>query len=49
MEQVQRILQDDAVIAQPLWRSVLSAGNTRVQGYDMHPTQYHDFTRTWLS
>lgn len=49
MEQVQRILQDDAVIAQPLWRSVLSAGNARVQGYDMHPTQYHDFTRTWLS
>ncbi|WP_375593964.1 ABC transporter substrate-binding protein [Algihabitans albus] len=49
MEQVQHILQDDAVIAQPLWRSVLSAGNARVQGYDMHPTQYHDFTRTWLS
>ncbi|WP_119167532.1 ABC transporter substrate-binding protein [Algihabitans albus] len=49
MEQVQRILQEDAVIAQPLWRSVLSAGNRRVQGYEMHPTQYHDFGDTWLS
>jgi peptide/nickel transport system substrate-binding protein len=41
MEKVEKILQDDAVIAQPLWRSVFTAGSTKVHGFKMHPTIYH--------
>ncbi|HSS63388.1 MAG TPA: ABC transporter substrate-binding protein, partial [Gammaproteobacteria bacterium] len=41
MEKVERILQGDAVISQPLWRSVFTAGSTKVHGFKMHPTVYH--------
>ncbi len=41
MEKVEKILQEDAVIAQPLWRSVFTAGSTKVHGFKMHPTIYH--------
>jgi peptide/nickel transport system substrate-binding protein len=49
MQKVQQILQDDAVIAQPLWRSVMAAGRSNVRGYEMHPTQYHDMASVWLA
>ncbi len=49
MERVQRILQDDAVIAQPLWRSEISATRDRVRGYSTHPTLYHQFNDVWLA
>jgi peptide/nickel transport system substrate-binding protein len=48
MEKVEKILQDDAVIAQPLWRSVFSATNEKVKGYEIHPTFYHQFHKVWL-
>ena len=48
MEAVQKILQDDAVIAQPLWRSVFSATTDKVRGYEIHPTFYHQFHKVWL-
>jgi peptide/nickel transport system substrate-binding protein len=49
MEKVEKILQDDAVIAQPLWRAVFSATTKQVRGYEMHPTQYHQFNKIWLA
>ena len=49
MEKVQSILQNDAVIAQPLWRAVFSATTKRVRGYEMHPTLYHQFNKIWLT
>ncbi len=48
MAKVQKILQDDAVISQPLWRSVFSAGTDKVKGYTMHPTNYHQLHKVWL-
>jgi peptide/nickel transport system substrate-binding protein len=48
MATLQRMLQDDAVIAQPLWRSVFSASNARVQGYRLHPTLYHQLGDVWM-
>ena len=48
MEKVQKILQDDAVIAQPLWRAVFSASTKQVKGYQLHPTFYHQFQDVWL-
>ena len=49
MEGVEQILQVDAVIAQPLWRAVFSATTKQVRGYEMHPTQYHQFNKVWLT
>jgi peptide/nickel transport system substrate-binding protein len=49
MEKVESILQHDAVIAQPLWRSVFAAASNKVHGYHVHPTQYHQFDKVWLS
>lgn len=49
MEKVEKILQDDAVIAQPLWRAVFSATSKQVRGYEMHPTQYNQFNKVWLA
>lgn len=49
MAQLQKILQDDAIIAQPLWRSVFAASNNRVQNYQLHPTIYHQLNDVWLA
>ena len=49
MAKVEKILQDDGVIAQPLWRSVFAAGHKRVQGYELHPTIYHQLSKVWIA
>lgn len=48
MEKVQKILQDDAVIVQPLWRSVFTAGTNKVHNFKMHPTIYHQLNDVWV-
>ncbi|HEX9769590.1 MAG TPA: ABC transporter substrate-binding protein [Kiloniellales bacterium] len=48
MEKVQKILQDDAVIVQPLWRSVFTAGGNKVHNFKMHPTIYHQLNDVWV-
>jgi len=49
MAKVEKRLQDNSVIAQPFWRSIFSAGHARVQGYQLHPTNYHQLNKVWLS
>lgn len=49
MEQVESILQNDAVALQPLWRAVFTATNDKVKGYQMHPTLYHQFHKVWMA
>ncbi len=49
MATLQRMLQDDAVIAQPFWRSVFAAGDKKVQDYRLHPTIYHQLNKVWLA
>lgn len=44
----EKILQDDAIIPQPFWRSVFKATNKRVKGFQTHPTLYHQFQDVWL-
>jgi len=44
----EKILQDDAIIPQPFWRSVFKASNKRVKGFQTHPTLYHQFQDVWL-
>jgi len=48
MEKVEKILQDDAIMVQPLWRPVFSLVSEKVQGYEPHPTQYHQFNKVWI-
>jgi peptide/nickel transport system substrate-binding protein len=48
MEKVEKILQDDAVIVQPLWRSVFTAGSKKVHNFQMHPTIYHQLNKVWV-
>ena len=48
MEVCQKLLQDDAIIPQPFWRSVYKAANKRVKGHKTHPTLYHQFHNVWL-
>jgi peptide/nickel transport system substrate-binding protein len=49
MARVQKILQDDAIIVQPLWRGVFSATADNVKGYTTHPTLYHQFNKVWMA
>jgi ABC-type transport system substrate-binding protein len=49
MAWLQRRLQDNAVIAQPFWRSIFAAGHKRVRGYRLHPTNYHQLNKVWLA
>jgi peptide/nickel transport system substrate-binding protein len=49
MAEVQRILQQDAVMVQPFWRNQYVATRARVRGYQTHPTQYHQFQDVWLA
>ena len=44
----EQILQDSGVIIQPLWRAVFTAGSDKVKGFQMHPTNYHQFQHTWI-
>lgn len=48
MENIERMLQDDAVMIQPLYRPVYTLASGRVHGYPAHPTQYHQFNRVWI-
>ena len=49
MQDVEQILQDSAVITQPLWNPVFSAAHNRLQNYDLHPTRYHQFNNVWIA
>lgn len=49
MEKAEKILQDDAVIVQPFFRSVFTAVSDKVVGFEMHPTLYYRFHKVSLS
>lgn len=49
MAALQKMLQDDAVIAQPLWRSVFAVAKDRVRNFRLHPTLAHQFNGVWLA
>ena len=46
MAQLETIMQEDGPIVQPLWRSVFTAMDKRVHGFQMHPTSYM-FANEW--
>ena len=40
MAQLEKILQDDGPIVQPVWRAIFTFHDKRVQGFKLHPTLY---------
>ena len=40
MAKLEKIMQDDGPIVQPLWRVIQTGYDKRVKGFRMHPTQY---------
>ena len=49
MEKVEKILQDAAVIVQPLWQPKFFVASNKVGGMKAHPTQYHQYHRVWIT
>jgi peptide/nickel transport system substrate-binding protein len=48
MERVEKILQDDAIFLQPLWRSVFTAAAKNVHNMKAHPTTYYQLNQVWV-
>ena len=52
MEDVERILQEDAVMIQPLWQPKFFVASNKIKDLQAHPTQYHQFTtpynKVWI-
>jgi peptide/nickel transport system substrate-binding protein len=48
MERVQKILQDAAVMWQPVFRPVYMLVSKSVHGLVAHPTQFHQLQRVWV-
>ena len=40
MGKLEKIMQEDGPITQPLWRSLFVAYDNRVKGFKLHPTFY---------
>ncbi len=48
MAKVEKTLQDDAMMVQPFFRSVMSVTTKKVMGFEMHPTNYHQWNKVWM-
>ena len=48
MEKVEKRLQDDAIMIQPYFRSVMTVSNEKVKNLDVHPTNYHQWHKVWI-
>ncbi len=48
MAKVEKRLQDDAVMVQPYFRSMLTAASDKVKNFGMHPTSYHQWNKVWI-
>ena len=49
MEQIEKILQDAAVMVQPLWRPVYNLAAANVHGLEPHPARVMQLNRVWMS
>ncbi|KZD12722.1 ABC transporter substrate-binding protein [Oceanibaculum pacificum] len=48
MVPVEKLLQQDAVIIQPYWRSVFTAASKKVQGFQIQPAEEMHLNKVWL-
>ena len=40
MAEIQKLMQEDGPLVQPIWRSAFTAYDKRVKGFEMHPTAF---------
>jgi len=48
MAQLEKIMQEEGPIAQPLWRAVPQPFNKHLKGQTAHPTSYFFCEQWWL-
>ena len=48
MAKVEKRLQDDAIMIQPYFRSVMNATSSKVKNMGVHPTNYHQWNKVWI-
>lgn len=48
MQIVERILQDQAVMVQPIWRPVFTMSSHKVHDFYAHPSRYYLLNKVWL-
>jgi peptide/nickel transport system substrate-binding protein len=48
MAKVEKTIQDDAIMVQPFFRSVMNATRSTFKGMQMHPTNYHQWNKVWV-
>jgi len=48
MAKVEKRLQDDAIMIQPYFPSVMTVASDKVQGIGVHPTNYHQWNKVWI-
>jgi peptide/nickel transport system substrate-binding protein len=48
MAKIEKRLQDDAIMVQPFFRSVMLAASNKVKDIKMHPTNYHQWNKVWI-
>src|ERR1700722_17993153 len=49
MQKVETILQDAAVMVQPMWRPVFTLASAKVHGYKPHPARQIQLNKAWMS
>lgn len=49
MQSVEQILQDACVIVQPFWGDKFTAVSKKVQGFQVHPSDFYPMGNVWLS
>ncbi len=48
MAKVEKQVQDDAIMVQPFFRSVMFAASDKIKNIKMHPTVYHQWNKVWI-
>ncbi len=48
MQKVEQILQDAAVVVQPMWRPVFILASSKVYGYKAHPARQMQLNKVWM-
>ena len=48
MAKVEKTVQDDAIMVQPFFRAVMNAATDKIKGFQMHPTNYHQWNKVWI-
>ncbi len=46
---LEKMMQDDAILIQPLWRGIFTATSQRLKGFNFHPAYEQHLEKVWLA